>query len=456
MFGITGVKTQIRRAVIMLGIVLVLLFCVDPCPGADESAASKEPSQDRLKFLEQQVKLLTGEVKQLRKEREEDRREQQKVNDNMTKIMEDAAKRHHSKWFELAEKLNKFHFGGYGEMHANFGESSTSDQFDIHRLVAYFGYDFAEWIHFYSEIEIEHAFVKDGAGGEIVLEQAYVDFELDPAINIRAGRVLTPLGIINQKHEPTTFMGVERPLFAKYIIPTTWSSDGIGIYGSPCNWLDYQLYIVGGLDGSKFSATGGIRGGRIKERPSYHEPAITGRIDLHPFVGRELPHNQDLRLGVSFYHGGLDNGNKGSNPGINGDITIACLDFEYTVSRFDFRGAVAYECISNASNFGDGTASGIFGFYLEGAYHFMPESLKTGKLENSDAVAFIRYDFADLQHSMDGGMTRNPAGRMNEWTFGINFYPVQNFVVKVDYQVRGNEAESDLPNLMNFGLGWEF
>src|SRR5512139_638686 len=48
---------------------------------------------------------------------------------------------------------DKFTLGGYGEIHANFGEGKAPDQVDIHRLVAYVGYEFADWLRFHSEIE---------------------------------------------------------------------------------------------------------------------------------------------------------------------------------------------------------------------------------------------------------------------------------------------------------------
>ncbi|HSR87596.1 MAG TPA: hypothetical protein VLL07_01475, partial [Pontiella sp.] len=160
--------------------------------------------------------------------------------------------------------LEGFRFGGYGEVHANFEENGDS-VFDIHRLVLYVGYDFADWIVLNTEIELEHAYATDGAGGEVLVEQLYVDFLLSDAINVRAGRILAPLGIINQNHEPTLFFGVERPAVDKYIIPSTWSLDGIGLFGAPAEWLNYQLYVAGGLDGSEFNGEDGVREGRIKE-----------------------------------------------------------------------------------------------------------------------------------------------------------------------------------------------
>ncbi|VGO22744.1 porin [Pontiella sulfatireligans] len=150
----------------------------------------------------------------------------------------------------LEGQASKLHLGGYGEIHANFQEGGD-DQFDIHRLVMYVGYDFNDWIKLTSETELEHAFVADSDdgsnGGELSVEQLYVDFLLADAVNVRAGRVLAPLGIINQKHEPTLFLGVERPNMEKNIIPSTWSVDGIGIFGYPLSWLSYEAYVVAGL-----------------------------------------------------------------------------------------------------------------------------------------------------------------------------------------------------------------
>ena len=343
-----------------------------------------------------------------------------------------------------------FLLGGYGELHANFTVGSDSDKIDWHRIVFFVGYDFNEWIKFSSEFEIEHAFVSSETEGELVIEQAFVDFLLDDRFNFRVGRVLTPLGIINQKHEPPTFNGVERPSFSKYLIPSTWPSDGIGVFGGLGQAISYQAYVVGGLDGSGFSAKDGIRGGRLLERPSLNEPAVTGRIDLYPFVDSEL------RLGLSGYSGGLDNGNKGKNPGIDGEIQMYSADFEFSLSDLDLRGVVAHAKIDGAAEIAEGVADEIFGWYLEGGYHFWPEAWKTGKLAESDAIAFVRYDDFNTQYKMPAGVEKTLAGDRTEWTVGINFYLTHKFVVKADYQIRDDASSESLKDLFNLGIGWEF
>jgi hypothetical protein len=355
----------------------------------------------------------------------------------------------------LDAALGKLKFGGYGEMHANFTQGSEKDQFDIHRMVLYLGYDFADWIIFNSETELEHAYVNDG-DGEVSLEQAYLDFLFTGKFNVRAGRILTPIGIVNKKHEPPTFNGVERPAFATNIIPTTWSSDGVGIFGGLTSSLTYEAYVVGGLDGSGFNSTSGIRGGRIKERPSLNELAVTGRLDYYPPAVAQSNSDQSLRVGVSGYYGGLDNGDQGNNPGIDGEIGIASADFEYSVSKWDFRGVIAHINISGAKQIGNNVADEIFGWYLEAAYHWLPEEWKTGKLAQADATVFLRHDEYDTQYEMPSGVSKNRAGNRTDWTFGTNFYLTPNLVLKADYQIRDDDTSGGLDDLLNFGIGWAF
>ena len=120
--------------------------------------------------------------------------------------------------------------GGYGEVHANLADDGKKFA-DPHRFVIYLGYDFGCGISLHSETELEHGFVKDG-DGEVSLEQLYAEIATGATSGVRLGRMLNPLGIVNQRHEPSTFSGVERPNLEKYLIPSTWSQDGIGLFGT--------------------------------------------------------------------------------------------------------------------------------------------------------------------------------------------------------------------------------
>ena len=154
--------------------------------------------------------------------------------------------------------------------------------------------------------------------------------------------------------------------------------------------------------------------------------------------------------------GGLDNGNKGADPDIDGDIQIYSADAEYSIWRFDFRGAVAMGFIDGAREIGNGTASQIFGWYIEGGFHCLPDSWKQGLLKDADAVIFTRYDDYDTQYKMPAGVARNPAGDRRDWTLGLGFYLTPQLVLKADYQIRDDASGDSVPDLLNFGVGWQF
>ncbi len=356
---------------------------------------------------------------------------------------------------------DRLSLGGYGEMHANFTEGKDGDLFDLHRIVLFLGYEFTDWLTFSSELEVEHAFVADG-DGEISFEQAYVEYAMNDCIHFRAGRVLAPIGIINQKHEPPTFNGVERPSFAKYIIPSTWSVDGIGVTGNLGPALKYQAYLVTSLNGDLFTEKDGIRKGRLKERGSLSQTAFTGRIDYFPFAMRASPGFQTLRLGVSTFLGGLDNGDQGKDPGVNGRLDLVSADVEYSFKCFDFRAVMAYESIDGAETLHnhaaspENVASEIFGYYIEGAVHIFPQSWKCGRCRRSDLVAFVRYDDYDTQYRMPAGDVANPAGDRTEWTFGLTYLPIPTFALKADYQVRNDGTADGVENGWNLGVGFMF
>lgn len=413
------------------------------------------PEQQKIDQLEKRIAELSQELQSLRQDltvETQSRRQQTLQLEEMQTRVETLDE---SRLASAFNPFSNFRFGGYGEIHANFREDSDADILDFHRLVLYIGYDFADWITFHSEWELEHAYVSSGSGGEFLIEQAYVDFLLSEPLNLRVGRFLTPLGITNQRHEPPFFNGVERPAFDQFIIPTTWSSDGVGFFGRLHPSLTYEAYVAGGLDGSRFTETSGLRNGRIKERASLSDLACMARLDWRPFQQT----GQDLRLGFSGYMGGLDNGNNGNNPGIDADIRIASADFEYSIGKWDFRGALAHIDLDKPEQLGgsgQNIAEEMFGWYLEAGYHFWPDEWKKGKLAQSDAVAFIRYDDFDTQYRMPSGVAGNPAADRKEWTLGVNFYPTSNFVVKADYQVTEDAAPGDPGNRWNLGLGWAF
>ena len=98
------------------------------------------------------------------------------------------------------------------------------------------------------------------------------------SLNFRAGLLLVPMGLINEMHEPTTFLAGSRPVTEQRILPSTWRENGIGLHGS-VGKLEYSAYTITSLNGEKFSSKG-VRSGRQKgNKAAADDMAFVGRLD---------------------------------------------------------------------------------------------------------------------------------------------------------------------------------
>src|SRR4051812_45050667 len=235
--------------------------------------------------------------------------------------------------------------GGYGEVHyINPTGPSSPGIVNVRRFVVYLAHTFNETLALRSELEVEDAKVEGGsAGGEVPLEQLYLDYLASPAFTLRAGLVLPPVGILNEVHEPPTFNGVERPGFDRDVIPTTWREIGVGAVGAVpgSSGLSYRVYLVNGLKAEGFTAVSGIRGGRQEgKNASFANPSLTGRLEWA---------RPGLRLGGSFWYGGSAN----QDPGLGTDtfdnaVALVSADARFDTGPFMFRGVVANISVSDA------------------------------------------------------------------------------------------------------------
>ena len=184
---------------------------------------------------------------------------------------------------KAAKKFEKMHIGGYGELHYQDTETdggTKSKEVDAHRFVLFFGYDFTDKVRFRSEFELEHGLVKDTAdgsnGGEVELEQMYIEWDLTDQTALKTGVILVPVGILNENHEPPTFYGVERNDVEKYLIPTTWWAAGVEIVHKMKNGLTFEAMISEGMAGTTAMY---IRGGRQKSASANaNDLAYTARL----------------------------------------------------------------------------------------------------------------------------------------------------------------------------------
>ena len=202
---------------------------------------------------------------------------------------------------------------------------------DFHRFVLLVSHSFSPRLRFVGELELEHAFVEGlEEAGELELEQAYVDFLLKREFNLRAGMMLVPIGIINERHEPPVYHGVERPFVDTVIIPTTWFEAGAGVHGELRRGFRYRAYVMAPLNSLEFSADEGIRGGRQKgSNANVRNVAYTGRLE---YIGV-----RNLVLGASGWRGK----STFALPRLETTVTIGEVDARYRRQRLELRGQFA-------------------------------------------------------------------------------------------------------------------
>ncbi len=360
----------------------------------------------------------------------------------------------------------KLNIGGYGEVHYNQPVSKNQRELgtlDVHRIVMFLGYNFSKNTQFVSEIEFEYA-------KELWVEQAFLQHRITKSVNLRAGLLLVPMGIINEYHEPTTFNGVERPIIDNRISLSTWREVGFGFSGNllPVN-LRYQLYAVGGLNGydtkAIFNGSSGLREGRQKGSKAYlSSPALTGKIEFYGI--------KNLNIGLSGYLGKSQSKLFGKLPDDNTSlrakadssavgIAMVGADSRFQLKGIEIRGQVYYTSISNTEEYNIFTRTGttnndlgksMFGYYIEAGYNVF----KLFSSIDQELVPFIRYEFYNTHQSVDLSTIKNLNYENTLITTGLTYRLNMKAVIKTDIQFSKSSVVDEFSKLINAGIGVMF
>ncbi len=340
--------------------------------------------------------------------------------------------------------------GGYGEgLYEDYaseredGSPATStDQFDALRVIIYVGYKFNDRILFNSEIEVEHA-------DEIFLEFAYIDYLINDDVGVRGGILLAPMGLVNELHEPPIFLGSERPLTENRIIPTTWRENGVGLFGGN-DAVSWRVYVMNSLNGMSFSDSG-LRGGRQKgSRALAEDFGVAGRLDYTGVLG--------LNVGASAYTGETAHNAMFGGEEVGGRVTIWDLHADYRARGWDLRALVAGASVDDVAELNqmigltgaEGIGTAMLGWYLQAGY----DVLRGSTLEDQ-LLPYVRFEKVNTQREVATGFAADPANDVTITSLGAAWKPVPEVVLKADYQLWSNAAET-ATNQWNVSLGWLF
>jgi len=329
--------------------------------------------------------------------------------------------------------------GGYVEGHYGYldmGDAPGDNEVNLDREVLYLGYKFNDWIAWNSEIEFENATTEQN--GAVTVEFSSLDFMFRPEFNTRIGVLLLPMGILNEVHEPPFYYSTFKPQVETAIIPTTWSDWGVGVFGRIGEQLSYRVYLVDGLNAQGFES-GGIREGRQGASEALaNDLAFVGRLEWEPFDG--------LSLGTSYYQG-----NAGQNQEIDvlgvgqkmpkASTSIWELHSIYRWQGLTLRALYAQSHVGNAGELSAlFTAAGneepvisrrMLGGYGEVAYDVMP-LLSPGS--EMSLEPFFRWEYLDTQNNVASGFVADRQFKQRIYVPGIQFKPIPNVVLKLDYR----------------------
>lgn len=379
---------------------------------------------------------------------------------------------------KTSQTKSRLTLGGYGEavMMRNFfsdnylrytsaekyKDASSHGRFDLPHVVLFIGYDFGNGWTMGSEIEFEHGGTESAVeveeeeggeyeseierGGEVALEQFWIQKSFGPAFNIKMGHIIVPVGGTNQHHMPTEFFGVYRPEGENTIMPCTWHETGISLWGVVGDWR-YEAMLLPGLDSDRFGRLNWIKDGagspyEFKIANSY---AGAFRIDNYSVPG--------LRMSISGYVGNSFNNTLSVNESktyenVKGTVTIGAFDFNYNAHNWIVRGNFDYGHLSDSQKITQynmsmrkdspspkqAVASDAIAVGVEAGYDIFSRIEKM-KEKGQRFYLYGRYDYYDSMYKTDKAVTNYDWCGRQRIAAGLNYYPMKDIVIKGEYSV---------------------
>lgn len=320
--------------------------------------------------------------------------------------------------------------GGYLEGNTNyFKEDGVSEGFsmELRRFNIFLYSDIGSRITFFSELEFEHG------TEEINLETALIDFEINPALILRGGILLPPIGIFNQNHDSPKWEFIDRPLVSTQLIPTTLSEVGFGVHGrffSNDLTFGYQAYLVNGLGDGVISNEEGrtfLAGGKSEEafgEDNNGTPSFTSRIAMKK---RGLG-----EVGLSYY-GGIYNSYRAEGEEVREKrrLSLFAFDLDAQAWKFKITGEMAYGLIEVPESLEDVFGERQFGGFVDIIYPILTTDLLG--LENTVWNAAVRLEYLDFNVGTFSSTDAKIYDELYALILGTSFRPTSETVFKANY-----------------------
>jgi len=331
--------------------------------------------------------------------------------------------------------LGQTSVGGYAEGNTNyFVEDGVTEGFsmELRRFNVFLFAPVGRRLRFLSELEFEHG------TEEIALETAQLDFQIDPALVLRAGILLPPIGAFNQNHDSPRWDFIDRPLVSTRVIPATLSEVGFGVNGrlnarglARGLTFTYDAYLTNGLgDGVVLNGEGRtfIPAGKSDEQfgeDNNGSPALSGRVAVQqPVLGE---------LGLSYY-GAVYNSFRAEGETVDERrrLSIAALDFDTEIRTISLRGELAVASVNLPADLTEAFGSRQWGVHVDVvAPVWRPRFLGLRDATLNAALRLEHVDYNVGRFSATGDPIRDDVTAIVP---GISFRPTAGTVFKANYR----------------------
>lgn len=392
---------------------------------------------------------------------------------------------------DLRSKLDRMSFDGYGSMtyhHFNWQTDSIKrDGIDNERLIFELKYAWNDKLRLNTEIEFEHGgtgssvefdrFEEFGEfefdihkGGEVLIEQMNLEFDLNTNLNLKVGRLKIPFGMMFKKGEPTDYVTVLNSEMESYILPENWTDNGFMFNWNPNKKYKIYLSIINGLDGSAFNSANWIKRGNQRrfELANAENFALALRFDFSP--------NDNLSFGISTYVGNTT-GNR-PKPDLKVDTYLSMNEFHFQMKkqRFHFNAMALIGFLQNSEALSNQNrnlsnnlnvkrtpvGSSAFGYFVELGYDAFGNSSKLKFLPNPLTI-YCRYDYYDTMFKTEGIIFNNPRWERSSFAFGLRYKIINEVHLKTQFTSRkvGAAAPTSInggriEQTFNLGFAFEF
>jgi hypothetical protein len=320
--------------------------------------------------------------------------------------------------------LGRTAIGGYAEAHARYERVDGLREragFEAKRFNLFTATTVSDFIRMGAELEFEEG------GEEIKVEYAAIDLRLNPALSLRGGMVLSPLGRFNLSHDSPLNEFTDRPLVSTELLGVALSEPGLGILGSVglgrSGRATYEVYATNGFhSGLIDDSPDGTRipMGRGNADDENGSPSVVGRFTLSSSHRHEI--------GVSVHHGAYNVFSEGGTTvDDRRDLTIGVVDLATELAGVELRGEAATAYVDITPGLTGIYASHQRGFFAEAVRSFARGRIAT--MPRSSFALKLRADYVDFDSQQVGQS-------IAQVTTGVNFRPTEESVLKLDY-VRG-------------------